>query len=366
MSGSLAEGDLAHASTLRQLHATGVVVAAARRRVLAGLFGPDQARSRAGRFDLRAPLGQGAFGTVWRAFDPVLQREVAVKLLDRRPGARHDDAVRRFLREARAVASLCHPNIVEVFDCGELDGTPFLAMELVDGGSVDAWLREPRPWPEVVEVFLGAARGLAAAHRVGIVHRDFKPANILRGSDGRARVADFGLAVLASSAEASTTASGSGSQDASTESSPFAGTPAFMAPEQHTGDELDARADVYAFCASLYAALEGRPPFAGDSMAALVRDKRHQRLVAPLRRELPRRLRRVVLRGLEPEPRDRWPSMEAVVEALQQPRGRARARLLAAGAAAAALVGLLATASEPKPGCESRAQALVGAHWDAR
>ncbi|MCA9656305.1 MAG: serine/threonine protein kinase, partial [Myxococcales bacterium] len=343
--------------------ATGAPVAAARRRVLEGLFGPDPSEARAGRFELRTPLGRGSFGTVWRAFDPLLQREVAVKLVD---GPRHRPghaATQRFLREARAVASLSHEHVVQVFDVGIIDGSPYLAMELVEGGSLDQWLREPRPWPAIRRVFLGAARGLAAAHAAGIVHRDLKPANVLLGEDERPRVADFGLAVLG---EEGRTESGSSSGAQTTASTPFAGTPAFMAPEQHLGGPVDPRADVYAWCVSLHLALHGELPFRGATAEALLHAKLHRRITYGPRGAgaAPRWLRTLVRRGLAPDPEQRWPSMDALIAALERGGRPAVPRWVVAGLGAGVLALGWIEAGAEATDCSALAHRSLDPRWN--
>ena len=189
-----------------------------------------------GRYVLLARLGAGGMGVVYAAYDPELDRRVAVKVLRR---ARAGDQLRE---EARAIARLAHPNVIAVHDVGEADGEVFVAMEHVEGVTVREWLREARPPLEILDVFAQAGRGLAAAHRVGLVHRDVKPSNIILGADGRARVLDFGLA----------------RSDRDAEEPVVAGTPAYMAPEQKRGETVDGRADQYAFCVALAEALGGQ------------------------------------------------------------------------------------------------------------
>lgn len=186
-----------------------------------------------GRYVLLARLGAGGMGVVYAAYDPELDRRVAVKVLRR---ARAGEQLRE---EARAIARLAHPNVIAVHDVGEADGEVFVAMEHVEGVTVREWLRTERPPAEILDVFAQAGRGLAAAHRVGLVHRDVKPSNIIVGADGRARVLDFGLART----------------ETDDDEPVVAGTPAYMAPEQKRGEAVDARADQYAFCVALAEAL---------------------------------------------------------------------------------------------------------------
>ena len=166
----------------------------ARAGVAAALFGGPAPRVRVGRYELIGRLGAGGMGVVHRAHDPELDRPVAVKLL--RAEASSDDKARaRMLREARALAKLSHANVVQIYEIGEHEQRTFLVMEYVDGSTLAHWLEQQRPWPEVLARFVAAGRGLAAAHRAGVVHRDFKPENVLLGRDGSVRVADFGLAL---------------------------------------------------------------------------------------------------------------------------------------------------------------------------
>jgi tetratricopeptide (TPR) repeat protein/predicted Ser/Thr protein kinase len=186
-----------------------------------------------GRYVLIARLGAGGMGVVYSAYDPELDRRVAVKILRR---TRAGDQLRE---EARAIAKLAHPNVIAVYDVGEADGEVFVAMEHVEGQTLRDWLRTPRSTSEILDVFVQAGRGLAAAHAAGLVHRDVKPSNIMVGTDGRARVLDFGLARTG------------------VEEGVIAGTPAYMAPEQRRGERTDARADQYAFAVALSEALFG-------------------------------------------------------------------------------------------------------------
>jgi serine/threonine protein kinase len=214
--------------------------------------------TRAGRFIIEGRLGEGGMGVVYAARDPHLGRKVAVKVL--RGADRAGNA--RLLREAQAMARLAHPNVVVVFDSGVLDDRLFVAMELVDGERLDRWLTAHRPgWRAAIDLFIQAGRGLAAAHAAGIVHRDFKPANVLVGGDGRARVLDFGLA-RDESAPAEPPPAGEPPAEAPgvTATGAVLGTPAYMAPEQRRGERASARADQYSFCVGLYESLYGVHP----------------------------------------------------------------------------------------------------------
>ncbi len=287
-----------------------------------------------GRYVVREWLGEGGMGVVYAAEDPQLGRRVALKLLKQsREGAAGDEARARLLREAQAMARLSHPNVLPVFDLGTTaDGQVFLALELVQGPTLAGWLGErERPWREVLELFLAAGRGLAAAHRAGLVHRDFKPANVLVGADGRPRVTDFGLVRQAREAEGTEPDTSTATEDATlTRAGAVAGTPAYMAPEQHAGHTVDARADQFSFCIALSEALQGQRPF---DEGAPGEARWHVRATAPAR--MPRHLREALSRGLSLNPGARFDSMDALLEALSRPEAlRPRRRWLALGLAA--------------------------------
>ncbi|WNG56618.1 tetratricopeptide repeat protein [Archangium gephyra] len=298
------------------------------------------------RYVVQERLGSGAMGVVYAAYDPELDRQVALKLL--RPEGRHvEELKQRLLREAQALARLSHPHVVAVHDVGVCGDGVFLALELVDGTTLADWLKEPRPWREVLRVFLDAGRGLAAAHAAGLVHRDFKPANVLVGRDGRARVTDFGLARPATRAGAlpeTPTAQPVVPEEDSlgqlTRTGALLGTPAYMAPEQLDGHGVDALSDQFSFCVALYEALHGVRPFDGLSLRELGRAAREGKVKAPGRdSKVPARVRNAVLRGLRPRPEDRFPSMEALLEALVPGPSRVRT-WVAVSAATACLVGV--------------------------
>jgi tetratricopeptide (TPR) repeat protein len=267
------------------------------------------------RYQLVERIGEGGMGVVWRAHDRVLGRDVALKVLHER--YRGADAEARVAAEARAMARLAHPNVVAVYDVGQREGRTFLTMELVEGVPLSTWLATPRSWREVVAAFRAAGEGVAAAHAAGVVHRDIKPGNILVGSDGRVRVADFGVADAG--------ASGDGSP----------GTPAYMAPERLEGEPADARSDQFAFAVSLFQALHGRLPWAADSRTALLWAMREP--PAPVR-DVPAWLTAIVDRALARDPGQRFPSMAALVAALDRPRRRRRGLGLAAAAVLAAAI----------------------------
>ncbi|MCX4241628.1 serine/threonine-protein kinase [Paraliomyxa miuraensis] len=285
----------------------------------------DGARS-LGRYLVLGTLGSGGMGTVLRAFDPKLDRRVAIKVLHRELSEQQTE---RLLREAQALARLSHPNVVQVYELGELDGRTFVVMELVEGQTLAQWLRATPPpsWRRCVEVFVQAGEGLAAAHERGLVHRDFKPGNAIIDEHGRVRVLDFGLArpVDGVDDEAATSGTSSGTLDSESSSTPLTrtgavlGTPAYMPLEQMHGSKVDARSDQFSFCVSLYEAVYGERPFAGDSIGALIIAMTEGELrPAPAHAKAPSALRRALLRGLSIEPERRWPSMGALVAELQR------------------------------------------------
>jgi cysteine-rich repeat protein len=279
---------------------------------------------------------------VYRAYDPQLRREVALKLM--RQSAASPEEQDRLLREAHAMASLSHPNVVTAHDAGVIsEGEVFIVMELVEGTTVTQWLKEKRrPWREVIAVFLEAGRGLAAAHAAGLVHRDFKPDNILIGKDGRVRVTDFGLArPLGSPLDGSShAAQGGGAANRSS----FAGTPLYMSPEQFLGKPADARSDVFSFCVALYVSLYGEHPFAGSrlneqTIRSLARHVTSGALRPAPTTDVPGWLREIVVAGLTVDPGGRIPSMDDLLRRVGRGAKRARAARTAVGAAA--FIGLL-------------------------
>ncbi|MBK6920799.1 MAG: serine/threonine protein kinase [Deltaproteobacteria bacterium] len=279
-----------------------------------------------GRYVVTGKLGAGGMGVVYRAFDPQLQRTVAIKLV--RPRRARDPAAAehhaRLLREARALAALSHPNVVPVFDVGEHDGGMFVAMQLIEGDNMQRWLaREQPPWRRILGVFRAAGRGLAAAHTAGLVHRDFKPANVLVGDDGRVRVVDFGLARAAlgedERAEGRLDPELFGSV---TQVGVLVGTPLYMAPEQFVGGAADARADQYAFCVAFFEALYGHAPFVGPELRPMLAAKRRGQV--PPRpahgrgADVPQALHDVIARGLQPDPARRFGNMPDLLRELRR------------------------------------------------
>jgi eukaryotic-like serine/threonine-protein kinase len=301
--------------------------------------------SELGRYVVVEHVGSGAMGHVVRAYDPRLRREVAIKRV--RSGSRDEEGQARLLREARAMAQLSHPNVVAVYDVEAHDRGIALAMEYVAGGTLSTWVSAtPRTFVEILDVLRRAGEGLAAAHRVELVHRDFKPANILVADDGRVKVTDFGLAKPFGS-RSDDSRDSELSDDGITHAGTVMGTPRYMAPEQHQGKEADARTDQYAYCVTLWESLTGSPPFSGPSLASLDQAKRAGPPPWPKPSEVPASVVAALRRGLACRPHDRWPDMHALISALDLWRGRRRARRIAvvlgtAGAMAAGIIGLRA------------------------
>ncbi|MEM6993967.1 MAG: serine/threonine-protein kinase [Myxococcota bacterium] len=275
-----------------------------------------------GRYRIERRIGAGAMGTVYLGVDQGLERNVAVKVL------RQEDAVHRARMqvEAKALAKLSHPNVVTVHEVGEEDGELFVAMEYIPGKTLTEWLREGRTLPEVLWMFDQAAAGLAAAHDAGVVHRDFKPDNVLVGDDGRVRVVDFGMACSPAAplteAVADPDQAVAQNEVTITRTGVLAGTPAYMSPEQFLGGKVDPRADQFAFCVALYEAVWGVRPFAGDTLAALARAV--MRGEANLEQGRGRmdsveadRVRPILARGLAQDPNDRFASMAALLHELR-------------------------------------------------
>ncbi len=305
-----------------------------------------------GRYVVVSRVGAGGMGVVYGAYDPELERRVAIKLL-------HTDLAtsdvsegrRRLLREAQALAKLSHPNVVAVHDVGTLGGRVWLAMEFLEGETLGAWRKATqRGWREVVEVMRAAGLGLAAAHEVGLVHRDFKPDNVMVESAGarrddaaRVRVMDFGLARPGSgsteAAERDPTGQDHQSNVDISRAGTVIGTPPYMAPEQHLGLVADARSDQFAFCVTLWECLWGERPFAGETVAALAQAIVNGELKEPPREpSVPAWLRRICMRGLAADPAHRFASMGELLAALERGRRSTRRRRWIVGLAACALV----------------------------
>ncbi|AKF81085.1 serine/threonine protein kinase [Myxococcus fulvus 124B02] len=334
-----------------------------------------------GRYVVLERIGAGGMGVVHAAYDPELDRRVALKLIriDSSSSAHLERAQARLLREAQATARVIHPHVITIHDVGRFGEHVFLAMELVDGTTLRAHIRSrkgPRDWRETLGLFIQAGRGLAAAHAQGLVHRDFKPDNALVGKDGRVRITDFGLARIVEGVEDTPTPTPGTTaaplrSEWHTRSDMVLGTPAYMAPEQKRGEPSDARSDQYSFCVALHEALYGKRPFAPAEPASAgtqvpVRVPLGPR--PPPGSAVPVWLHQVVLRGLAASPEERHESMDVLLRKLTHaPGARWRRAALATAAGLVLLVGgavLHRTTSESP--CSGNEQALVGVWDDAR
>jgi serine/threonine protein kinase/tetratricopeptide (TPR) repeat protein len=335
-----------------------------------------------GRFVILGLVGRGAMGEVYAAYDPNLDRKIAIKLVGGNYESDGQANRGRLMREAQATARISHPNVVVVYEADTLDERVFIAMEFVDGHTLRYWLQaQRRTWLEIVDVFIAAGRGLAAAHDKDLVHRDFKPDNVMVANTGQVRVMDFGLARRGSTAMASLDAdagatlagvsvpSGATPRDASTavidpeatqnldasarstapgtptaldkltRTGTLMGTPAYMSPEQFRGRYADARSDQFSFCVALYEALYEARPFGGGSFAELAEHVVGGRLIDPPESDtIPSWLRAALKRGLSANPHDRFPSMNELLAELDRRPGAARTGF--AGGAAARLDGI--------------------------
>jgi predicted Ser/Thr protein kinase len=328
-----------------------------------------------GRYRLERELGAGAMGVVHAAFDPDLERRIALKVLRTATATR--EARDRLMREARAMARLAHPNVITVHEVGTVGDRDFVAMELIRGETLAEWLRKAqRPRAAILEAFVAAGRGLAAAHAAGIVHRDFKPHNVLRSREGRIVVTDFGLARQAegippvglagfetpsAGTQLTATARTPASLAAITVTGSLLGTPPYMAPEQWSGGALTPATDQFAYCVALWEALAGERPYQGETLEELRRQiaQGPAALQAP---RIPRRVRGILRRGMDPAPERRWPSMDALLGQL----GRAErwpvvAFAGAGGTLAAAAVWFVAMrpSAVPAPACEAPAREVT-------
>ena len=345
-----------------------------------------------GVYRIERRIGSGGMGVVFLARDLELQRDVAVKV------HRASGGTERLQREAIAMAQLAHPNVLTVHGAGHVGDHVYVAMEYVPGADLEAWqAAAPRGWREVVTMMLGAGEGIAAAHDLGFVHRDVKPHNILVGRDGRPRVGDFGLVCVAgpgasvlpampemrpSREDADVAPTDPGrprsrrdqvgtAETIDSAHSPLAsdltksgiaiGTPAYMAPEQHLGGAIDARADQFGFCVVLYEALYGRRPWLGASVAALAEAVTTRPPALPPPGRAPSWLWPIVRRGLAREPGERYPDMRALLAALRgAPRRRTRLVAAAIGAVVLAAGATVAVAAWPAPAARPPARTPVG------
>lgn len=312
----------------------------------------------ADRYLVLEMVGMGGMGMVYAAYDRQLDRKIAIKLVRAEHGSPE-----QLVKEARSLARLTHPNVVVVHDVGEALGEAYMAMEYVNGATLRRWQQDERPSSNrVLEVYLDAAKGLAAAHAAGLVHRDVKPDNILLGDDGRVRIMDFGLARaehMAPIATIPTEAPGT----------MLEGTWPYMAPERFQGSPADARSDQFAFCISLYEALYGEHPFDFAKFTDLPAAVLQGRLRNPPRTTtVDRAVRAVLLRGLATDPAMRFPSMDDLANALRSVMRRKRIRTLTAVASAAVvmLAGAIATvAPAPTPPPCAGSERLLADIWDA-
>ncbi len=282
---------------------------------------PPPSEQIADRYVFERTIGRGGMGEVQLAVDPVLNRWVAIKTIrsDCLAGSNTTEAKERLIREARAMAALRHPNVVAVHDAGIHQGEVFLAMEYVEGLTLAHWLTlEEQDWRTIADHFLAAGRGVAAAHGAGILHRDFKPQNVLVGNDGRVLVTDFGLARIQHVAAAPNGASSA----ELTQHGAVLGTPAYMAPEQLWGQPIDVRSDIFSFCVALYEALFGVRPFQAPTLEGLRSQMSQGTLHPPVKgRRVPQALRRVIAQGLAVAPHERPGSMRELLAAIEQSSG---------------------------------------------
>jgi tetratricopeptide (TPR) repeat protein len=277
--------------------------------------------SRLGRYEVLREIGRGSMGVVVRAYDPELARAVAVKILSPRlwDGS---DARDRLRREAQAMARLTHPNVVTVYDVATHDDSLCIAMELVEGETLRDWVTAPRPWRETLRVCILAGRGLAAAHAAKLVHRDYKPENVLLAADGRVAISDLGLA-----------------RDARDATPTLAGSPAYMAPEVFRGEPATAASDQFSFCVATYEALYGERPFGGETLAEL-----RDHIIGGVLRDptggAPPWVRTVLLRGMSSDADARFGSMPELLERLEA-GVPSRKRYVVAAALGVAAIGAL-------------------------
>ncbi|RKI74501.1 serine/threonine-protein kinase [Corallococcus sp. AB049A] len=312
-----------------------------------------------GRYVVLERLGAGGMGVVHAAYDPSLDRRIGLKLLRAPPATGGSQGMtERLLREAQAAARTRHPHVVAVHDVGTFGDVVFIAMELVDGGTVRQYLKAAgRSWRDVVRLYVQAGRGLAAAHAAGVVHRDFKPDNVLVDKEGRARVTDFGLARLESTGDGDSTALAPG-EALSPKAAPLvtsvAGTPGYIAPEVFAGSPADARSDQYAFCVSLYEGLHGHKPSASETGGLANRSN------------VPRAVHALIVRGLSVDPGARHPSMTVLLDALERaafPRTGAKMAAAGMGVGLLAIAAAVVVARGPSP-CADDPTRFHGI-WDA-
>jgi serine/threonine protein kinase len=292
-----------------------------------------------GRFEVRSLLGVGGNALVYSAWDGEQHRPVAIKLLRLDRSIRRDTQA-RFLREAKALARLDHPNVLRIYEVGTHESRVFLALEYVEGRTLREWVEQDQPEvAEIVRHYLDAGRALEAAHRAGVMHRDFKPDNVLLGDDGRVRVVDFGLARSTRGTDNFKTVENQtpGLRDALAEGPELlatigvSGTPAYKSLEQHFGRPTDPRSDQFAFCVALWEALFGVRPFVGRTASEIARAIERGAIAEPAGERasaVSRRLRKVLQRGLAAERVDRWETMTELLEQIEAVQAGWWSRLL--------------------------------------
>jgi tetratricopeptide (TPR) repeat protein/predicted Ser/Thr protein kinase len=324
-----------------------------------------------GRFQILRRLGQGGMGVVFSAYDEELDRRVAIKLL-RGDRLRDPEARQQFRSEAQAMARLSHPNVVQIYEVGEHEEQLYIAMEFVQGRTLRRWWQEHTSWRERLAVIAQAGRGLEAAHAAGLVHRDFKPDNVMIDAGGRARVLDFGLAQTREDRIAAAIGSVAlqlpGSRQTGANTRGIAGTPAYMAPEQQANGTVDPRGDQFSFCVVLYEAVYGERPFQAATAEALAEAIAQGRVKPPRRdRGAPRWLERAILRGLAVDPAARWPTIGALLAIVERDPARRRrgwlATAVAAGSLAIAAATIVGARDSAAGRCSDAEQRLVGV-WD--
>jgi tetratricopeptide (TPR) repeat protein len=341
----------------------------------AGTGAPLARGSSVGRYTLLALVGRGGMGAVYAAYDPELDRKIALKVLTSDPDAADTRVDSRLLREARAIAKVQHPNVVAVHDVGSIGDRVFIAMEYVDGQTLAAWMSErQRTQQEILDVFTAAGRGLQAAHAAGLVHRDFKPQNVMVGHAGDVRVMDFGLA---RAVDAPVNPARSGGVEAAvrpdlalTRTGELLGTPLYMSAEQFAGQRTDARTDQFSFCVALYQALYGAHPFGAKHLAELMVAVREGRIQPPpAKSAVAPWLRRILLRGLAPRADERYPSMAELLAALGRDRTGRRRRWITLAAAPLLLAGIATGSSRltaNRPTCDGGTARAATAWTPAR
>jgi eukaryotic-like serine/threonine-protein kinase len=328
--------------------------------------GAPSAAETIGRFEVLDLVGRGAMGAVYRARDPELDRTVAIKV--RHSQSKLDVAQQdRMRREAQALARLADPNVVGVFEAGVHEGKAYVVMEYVDGETLQAWMASTtakRSVAQITAMLVQAGRGLAAAHAAGLVHRDFKPSNVLVSRSQIAKVGDFGLVRVDGARDAASTADTDGETVTLTMSGALLGTPAYMSPEQLAGEVATEASDQFSFCVALYEALYGQRPFRGTTLPAL-RAAMTGAVAFPASPRIPARVKAALSRGLATDPARRFPSMRSLLAVLEQrPR---RTLPIVVGAAAIAVAGVTTvwastrTAADPCAGAEQQLAHV----WDA-